>query len=38
MAGYLLSIAILIIALFGVCYAKGETPRWRWGDDEKSSK
>lgn len=21
--------------LTGICYAKGETPRWRWGDDDK---
>jgi hypothetical protein len=24
-------VAILIIALTGVCWWKGEPPRWRWG-------
>jgi len=24
-------IILLIIGLFGVCYSKGESPRWSWG-------
>lgn len=34
LAAYLLYIAILCIVLTGVCWLKGEPPRWRWGDDE----
>ncbi len=26
-------VAILSIALTGVCWWKGEPPRWRWGDE-----
>ncbi len=26
-------IVILCIALMGVCWWKGEPPRWRWGDE-----
>ena len=26
-------VVILSIALTGVCWWKGEPPRWRWGDD-----
>jgi hypothetical protein len=26
--------AVLVLALVGVCLAKGEPPRWRWGDDD----
>ncbi len=36
-AAYLLYIAILCIALVGVCWLKGEPPRWRWGDDERGA-
>lgn len=25
----------MAIALTAICYAKGEPPRWRWGDDGK---
>jgi len=27
--GYL---AVLCVLLVGVCYAKGEPPKWRWGE------
>ena len=27
-------IACLSVGLVGVCWWKGEPPRWRWGDDE----
>jgi hypothetical protein len=26
-------VVILLIALTGVCWWKGEPPRWRWGDE-----
>jgi len=35
MAAYLLYVAVLSIALVGVCWLTGEPPRWRWGDDER---
>lgn len=25
---------LLVIVLLVICWWKGETPRWRWGDDE----
>lgn len=25
-------VAVLTVALIGICYLKGEPPRWRWGD------
>ncbi|RXK56674.1 hypothetical protein ESB00_12630 [Oleiharenicola lentus] len=33
--GYVLVLAAI---LTGICYAKGETPRWRWGEDEADHK
>jgi hypothetical protein len=27
-----LFVIAMVAALFGVCYWKGEPPRWRWGD------
>lgn len=29
--GYLAYVAVLSAALVGVCWLKGEPPRWRWG-------
>ena len=29
--GFLISTAVLTIALLLICFAKGEPPRWRWG-------
>lgn len=26
-----LFLAVMVIALLAICYAKGEPPRWRWG-------
>jgi hypothetical protein len=26
---------VMVAVLTAVCYAKGEPPRWRWGDDGK---
>lgn len=26
-------VTLLTLALLGICYAKGEKPRWRWGSD-----
>lgn len=28
---FLASVAILSAALFGICWLKGEKPKWRWG-------
>jgi len=36
MAGYLAYIVVLCAVLTGVCWLKGEPPRWRWGEDEKT--
>jgi len=34
LAFYLVYIAVLVVLLLGVCWLKGEPPRWRWGNDE----
>jgi drug/metabolite transporter (DMT)-like permease len=31
-AAYLIYVAVLAVALAGVCWLKGEPPRWRWGE------
>jgi hypothetical protein len=31
LVGYLIYVAVLSAALVGVCWLKGEPPRWRWG-------
>ena len=31
LVGYLIYVAVLSVALVGVCWLKGEPPRWRWG-------
>lgn len=28
-------VAVMAMVLFAVCYATGEPPRWRWGDEER---
>lgn len=28
---FVVETAILVAVLIGICYAKGEKPRWRWG-------
>lgn len=28
---FVLPLALLILILLGICYKKGERPRWRWG-------
>ncbi|WP_322051656.1 hypothetical protein [Paraburkholderia bannensis] len=33
MAAFILVVALLSLALVGICWLKGEPPRWRWGDD-----
>jgi len=33
LGSYLAYVAILSGVLVGVCWLKGERPRWRWGDD-----
>jgi hypothetical protein len=32
-AGFVLLVFVLSALLTGVCWLKGEPPRWRWGDD-----
>jgi hypothetical protein len=32
---YLGYVIVLCGVLVGICYLKGEPPRWRWGDDRK---
>lgn len=29
--GLVFAMSLILVA---ICYAKGEAPRWRWGDDE----
>ncbi len=31
-------VAVVSAALTGICYWKGEAPRWRWGDDDREHK
>ena len=31
---YLMYIAVLSLLLIGICWLKGEPPRWRWGNGE----
>jgi len=31
---FIVYVCILSALLLAVCYAKGEPPRWRWGDKE----
>jgi uncharacterized membrane protein YhaH (DUF805 family) len=33
---YIASVTVLTAAFIAVCWLKGETPRWRWGDDERT--
>jgi hypothetical protein len=33
---YVAYVVVLTSALAGICWLKGEPPRWRWGDDERS--
>jgi hypothetical protein len=30
---FVVFVVVLNVALIGVCWLKGEPPRWRWGDD-----
>lgn len=32
LAAFLIWTAVISAALLAVCWAKGEPPRWRWGD------
>lgn len=31
-AADLIFLLVMSLLLLGICYAKGEPPRWRWGD------
>jgi hypothetical protein len=33
LTGFLLYVIALTVLLIGVCWVKGEPPRWRWGGD-----
>lgn len=33
---YLVYVVLLCAVLTGICWLKGEPPRWRWGDDKRS--
>ncbi|WP_322045251.1 hypothetical protein [Paraburkholderia sp. J67] len=33
MGAFILVVTLLSLVLVGVCWLKGEPPRWRWGDD-----
>ncbi len=33
MAAFVVVVALLSLVLVGICWLKGEPPRWRWGDD-----
>jgi hypothetical protein len=35
LAGYLIYLTVLCAVLIGICWRKGEPPRWRWGDDRR---
>jgi uncharacterized membrane protein YhaH (DUF805 family) len=32
---YLIYMAVLCALLIGICWLKGEPPRWHWGNDER---
>jgi len=32
-AGFGVYVALLVVGLCGVCWLKGEPPRWRWGGE-----
>jgi VIT1/CCC1 family predicted Fe2+/Mn2+ transporter len=34
LTAYLVYVAILSVVFIAVAWAKGEPPRWRWGEDE----
>jgi len=33
---FLLPLVVLTFILIGICYKKGEKPRWQWGTQDKS--
>ena len=33
LAGFIVYVVILSIVFVGICWLKGEPPRWRWGGD-----
>lgn len=35
LTSYLAYVAVLSLAFVGVCWWKGEPPRWRWGGDKR---
>lgn len=34
MALHLVFVLVMVLLLLGICYMKGEPPRWRWGDQD----
>lgn len=33
-AAYFVFTVVMVLVLMGICYLKGEPPRWRWGDSD----
>ena len=31
---HLAFVLVMVLVLVGICYKKGEPPRWRWGDED----
>ena len=31
---HLIFVLVMVLLLLGICYVKGEPPRWRWGDKD----
>ena len=33
-ASHIIFMLVMVLLLLGICYLKGEPPRWRWGDQD----
>jgi len=31
---HFLFVLVMVLLLLGICYMKGEPPRWRWGNQD----
>jgi hypothetical protein len=38
MPGFLIAMTAAAAILVGICYVKGEAPKWRWGNEEDKNK
>jgi len=36
LAAYLIYVCALVVLLLGLCWLKGEPPRWRWGGRDRA--